>query len=130
MRSLRSVCAAVALVSGLLLGAGDAGAANIFTAPLFIVSDAGDLIRCGVANPTNGSVNITITIIDAGGTDLATTVSTTLAAGDSTQLSFTGVNGMVRCKVVTTSNLIRVSFNRSNTGGGELADLNGYGQVK
>lgn len=135
MKTLRAVSAVMALVAALLLGvAGAAEAGDIFTAPLFIVDSAGDQIGCEVANPTSKSVNVTLTIFDAGGTAVATSGPLTLLAGGSTQLDHAGL-GMHRCKVTTNNAGIRISLQRFNqTSGGAAtpasnSDLNGYGEI-
>ena len=69
------------------------------TSPLW--ADSGSYHACNVVNVSTGSVNISIELIESGGTVLATSGSTpiSLAAGTSTELSVApNYVGFARCR--------------------------------
>src|SRR5262245_17539122 len=104
-----------------------AEAGTITTSRLSINPDGGDSIRCEVANPTSGPVNITIDILDFTGKQLATSGPIVLGAGRSTQFEFSPpMFDALYCAVVTNNAGVRVAMNRFN---GTSSDLKGWGQI-
>src|SRR5262245_37485191 len=128
MKSVPRWRIALAFVSSLLMSiVAVAEAGTITTSRLVIDPDGGDKIRCEVANPTSGSVNITIDILNFTGTELATSGPIALGAGRSTHREFSPLMfDAVYCTVLTNNAGVRVAMNRFN---GTSSDLKGWGQI-
>jgi hypothetical protein len=133
MKTLRSVSAAIALGSALLLGgAAVAEAGTITTAPLFIAGTLGDVHACELANVTAVGINLTIESIDSAGTVVNSSGLVLVPGGVSIQVDFfAATDEQFRCRFsATDSNGIRVSINRFRPPTGSVADLNGYGEIR